>query len=54
LIKVSGLEDNAEFVRNEQSTLRKMDITNPQVRLSCQIQVDDDLKNANVYVLGSM
>lgn len=54
LIKVSGLETNAEFVRNEQSTLGKMGITDPQVRLSCQVQVNDDLKNATVYILGNM
>lgn len=53
LIKVSGLEDNSELIRNEQSTLEKMGIADPQVRLSCQLQINDDLKNATVYILGN-
>lgn len=54
LVKVSGLENNPEFVRNEQSTLRKMGIANSEIRLSCQVQVNDDLKNTNIYVIGNV
>ena len=54
LVKVAGLGNNAELVRNEQSTLVKMGIADPQIRLSCQIQVNDDLKNASIYIPGNV
>lgn len=54
LIKISGLDHTIASIRNEQSTLDKMGIADPEVRLSCQLQVNEDLKNASVYILGSV
>ena len=54
LIKISGLEKNTTLIRNEQSTLEKMGIADPEIRLACQFQVNDDLKNVSVYILGSV
>jgi 2Fe-2S ferredoxin len=52
LITISGLPDKLrDSFRNEQSTLSKMGISDPAVRLSCQVQIDDDLNNAVVAVL---
>lgn len=40
-----------EFERNEETTLLKMGIQNPLVRLSCQILIDDKLANCIISVL---
>lgn len=54
LIKIYGNENNSELIRNEQSTLEKIGITDPEIRLACQLQINDDLKNARVYILGNV
>ena len=54
LVKVAGLENSADLIRNEKSTLEKMGIADPQIRLSCQIQINDDLKNASIYIPGNV
>ena len=49
LVNISGLPENTdEYCRNEKSTLSKMGIVNPAIRLSCQIQIDEELKNVLV------
>jgi 2Fe-2S ferredoxin len=49
LVKVLEFTRNSEiFYRNEQGTLQKMGIIDPKIRLSCQIQVDEDLNNVFV------
>ena len=46
LVNISGLPNNAdESCRNEQRTLSKMGVIHPATRLSCQIQIDEGLKN---------
>lgn len=40
--------------RNEGNTLAKMGIENPEIRLSCQVQVNDDLKNIRLEVLDNI
>ena len=37
-------------VRNEEATLKKTGVANTNTRLSCQIQVNDDLKNAIIRI----
>ena len=37
-------------VRNEEATLKKTGFANTNIRLSCQIQVNDDLKNATIRI----
>ena len=53
LIRTSGSSDNLNSTyRNEQSTLSKMGITNQAIRLSCQIQIDDNLNDLLIEVLN--
>lgn len=40
--------------RNEDSTLRKMGIVNPRIRLSCQILISDELHNAYLKIIDSI
>lgn len=55
LVNVSGIDNNIEGShRNEQTTLSKMGVENQSTRLSCQIQIDEDLKNAIVEVFESV
>ena len=52
LINMTGLSDKLrDSFRNEQSTLSKMGILDQTVRLSCQVQIDDDLNDTVVEVL---
>lgn len=54
LIKLSGMPgDSVLLYRNEHETLRKMSIVDPEVRLSCQILVNEDLKNVIVQLLDN-
>lgn len=54
LIKISGVSsDSLLSYRNEHETLRKMGIVDPEVRLSCQILVREDLKNVIVQLLDN-
>ncbi len=55
LVNVSGLANNpADSYKNEQATLAKMGIQNPATRLSCQVQIDEDLKNVVVEVFDNI
>ena len=54
LIKLSGVSgDSLLSYRNEHETLRKMGIVDPEVRLSCQILVNEDLKDVVVQLLDN-
>jgi ferredoxin, 2Fe-2S len=52
-VTLSGLPDTDTFNTNERNTLSKMGIVNPAIRLSCHIEVNEDLKNATVQVLDN-
>lgn len=55
LVKVCGSDVNdRKFYRNEESTILKMGITDPDIRLSCQIQVNADLENVAVQVIDNI
>jgi 2Fe-2S ferredoxin len=55
LVKVSGLEvDLTSFNRNEKSTIVKMGITDPDIRLSCQVEVNEALKNVVVHLIDNI
>ncbi len=55
LVNVSGLANSpVDSYRNEQATLSKMGIQNQATRLSCQIQIDEDLKNAVVEIFDNI
>ncbi len=54
LIKLSGASgDSLLSYRNEHVTLRKMGIVDPDVRLSCQIQVNEDLKDVAMQLFDN-
>jgi len=54
LVNVSGMANGSEkSQRNEQTTLPKMGMREEATRLSCQIQVDEDLKNAVVEIFDN-
>jgi 2Fe-2S ferredoxin len=54
LVNVSGpVNSRVDPDRNEQTTLSKMGIVDQGTRLSCQIQVDEDLKNAVVELFDN-
>ena len=53
-VTISGLPGNADTTNtNERNTLSKMRVVNPAIRLSCHIEVNEDLKNATVQVLDN-
>ena len=53
LVKVEGLPSAADTLdRNEESTLFKMGLQQQNIRLACQILVDENLKNVTVEVIG--
>lgn len=55
LVKISGLANgSADFYKNEKNTLKKMRITELTTRLSCQIQVNEDLNNTVVEIFDSV
>ena len=55
LVNISGLPDNAgEYYRNEQNTLSKMGITDPVSRLSCQVEIDENLKNVTIELFDNL
>jgi ferredoxin, 2Fe-2S len=55
LVNISGLAPNAdESYTNERNTLSKMGIKNPITRLSCQVQIDEDLKNVVVELFDNV
>ena len=55
LVNVTGLANSpTDSYRNEQATLAKMGMQDQATRLSCQIQVDEDLKSAVVEILGNV
>lgn len=54
LVKISAeSSDCIMFYRNEQETLRKIGVVDPEIRLSCQIYVNENLKNVVVQLLDN-
>jgi 2Fe-2S ferredoxin len=52
LVRVEGASSQLyDSYKNEATTLSKMGVTEAGVRLSCQIQIDDDLKNTIIRIL---
>ncbi|WP_018614498.1 2Fe-2S iron-sulfur cluster-binding protein [Segetibacter koreensis] len=53
VVKVEGLPAGMNTLeRNEERTLYKMGIQSSELRLACQILVDENLKNINVEIIG--
>jgi ferredoxin len=52
-IKISGLSKVVHSLgRNEEQTLAKMGVHGGDIRLSCQILVDENLENSTIEVIG--
>ncbi len=52
LVEVEGLSPSAnEIDRNEKSTLEKCAVNKPNLRLACQIMINQALKNAKIKVV---
>jgi ferredoxin, 2Fe-2S len=52
-VKVKGLPPAVnQLDRNEETTLSKMNIHHEDIRLSCQILIDENLQNITVEILG--
>jgi 2Fe-2S ferredoxin len=55
LVNLSGLANSpVDSYSNEQATLFKMGMQDQATRLSCQVQVDEDLKNAVVEIFDNV
>ena len=53
-VKITGSSNAVNtFERNEQQTLLKLGIVNENIRLSCQVVIDEQLENITVEILGS-
>lgn len=54
LVEISGLKGEAALMkRNELTTLSRMNSSRAEIRLACQILVDDNLSNLVIRVLES-
>ncbi|MEO9021903.1 MAG: ferredoxin [Ginsengibacter sp.] len=52
LVETEGLEgDDSIMDRNEKSTLAKCAVKNPNLRLSCQIMINNALKNSVIKIV---
>lgn len=55
LVQVLGLKGAAcQLERNEENTINKSGIKNTNIRLSCQILINENLKNAIVIIGNEM
>lgn len=51
VIEILNTENNFVFLeRNEEATMKKTGITNPNYRLACQIHVNEELKNTTFRI----
>lgn len=54
IVQVEGLPPEVNTLyRNEESTLFKTGIRQPNIRLACQILVDKNLENVTVQIMGN-
>ena len=54
MVEISGLKNEAaQMKRNEATTLGRMSSGDPDVRLACQIPVDDSLANTLIRILDN-
>lgn len=55
LVNIIGLPDRTDdFYKNERNTLSKMGVINPATRLSCQVQIDKELKNVIIELFDNI
>ena len=51
IVRIDGLETSSELLRNEKTTLDRMAPGVSDIRLACQIPVDDRLSNSTITIL---
>jgi 2Fe-2S ferredoxin len=51
IVRISGLSEDTGFLRNEATTLNRIAPGIDDIRLACQIPVDDALSNAIITIL---
>lgn len=55
LVNISGMPQNPEqSFTKEHNTLSKMGIMNPVARLSCQVEIDENLRNVVVELFDNV
>lgn len=52
IVITSHTDSITRLDRNEKETIRRMNISNPDLQLSCQIVIDHNLDGCNVVVMG--
>lgn len=51
IVRIEGLKKASEFIRNETTTLHRLAPGLDNIRLACQIPVDDGLSNVRITVI---
>ncbi|OYX91438.1 MAG: hypothetical protein B7Y76_14160, partial [Sphingobacteriia bacterium 35-40-5] len=51
IVKIGGLKENSGFLRNEETTLHRIAPGVDDIRLACQIPVDDELSNLTITII---
>ena len=51
VVEIMDIEDHLHLLqRNEEATMKKIGITNPNYRLACQVLINEELKNATFRI----
>ena len=51
IVRIGGLKENSAFLRNEETTLQRIAPGIDDIRLACQIPVDDELSNLTITII---
>lgn len=51
IVRIGGMNESSGFVRNEATTLQRMAPGVDDIRLACQVPVDDELSNLTITVI---
>ena len=51
IVRIGGLKENSGFLRNEETTLNRIAPGIDDIRLACQIPVDDELSNLTITIM---
>lgn len=51
IVRIAGLKNNSGLLRNEETTLHRIAPGIGDIRLACQIPVDDELSNLTITIM---
>ena len=51
IVGIGGLKEHSAFLRNEETTLHRIAPGIDDIRLACQIPVDDELSNLTITII---